>query len=184
MQVMVVGTGTLGGNLAEHLSRTRPGWQLSLLDCDRVEERNLNNQPYFQHQVGKSKVESLAENLFRIGGQRPHTTHKRLTAGNAVRLIQPFELVVDCLDNHEGRLALQQAARQNGQRLLHLGLAPDYVEAIWDEHYRVPPDVPRDPCADPLSRSLSLVAILLFEKALDTQSNYCCTTGDLSLSHL
>lgn len=184
MRILVVGTGTLGGNLAEHLTRTAPQWELGLLDFDRVEERNLRNQPYLAHQVGKSKVESLAENLFRISGARPQTVHKQLTAGNAARLCQGYDLVVDCLDNHQARTDLQNACRKTGQRLLHLGLAADYAEAHWDPNYRVPPDTPRDPCANPLSRSLSLAAILLFEKALESGQNYGCTSGDLHISPL
>ena len=115
MRILVAGTGTLGGNLAEHLTRGGE-LDLTLLDCDRVEERNLNNQPYFQHQVGKSKVESLAENLFRINGSRPQTLHKQLTPGNAGRLVEGFELVVDCLDNHQARSALQAGCRRPSGR--------------------------------------------------------------------
>ncbi|MBS2036416.1 ThiF family adenylyltransferase [bacterium] len=194
MKILICGAGTLGGNLAEHLARTGLD-QLCLLDQDRVEQRNLTNQPYFQHQLGKSKVAALAETIFRIRGQKLVTVHKQLNSANAASLLRVFEgsgprgsgfpdLVVDCFDNHQARLDLQRACRQAVLPLLHLGLSNGYGEAIWDEHYRVPPDAQRDPCAEPLSRSLALHAVLLFEKALKGRENLCFTAEDLVVSRI
>ncbi|MFN8612249.1 MAG: ThiF family adenylyltransferase [Vulcanimicrobiota bacterium] len=183
MKMLICGAGTLGGNLVEHLARTSLD-QLCLLDHDKVEQRNLANQPYFQHQLGKSKVAALAETIYRIRGQKLDTIHKQLTASNARTLVKDYELVVDCFDNHQGRLDLQKGCRQAGVPLLHLGLSTGYGEAIWDAHYRVPPDVPRDPCAEPLSRSLALQAVLIFEKSLRAQENLCFTAEDLVVTRI
>ena len=183
MRMLVCGAGTLGGNLVEHLARTGLD-TLTVLDYDKVQQRNLTNQPYFQHQLGKSKVAALAETVFRIRGQQIATVHKRLSAGNAVGLVRDFELVVDCFDNHQARLYLQQACRQARVDLLHMGLSVDYGEVIWDAHYRVPPEVARDPCAEPLARSLALQAVLLFEKARASRENLCFTAGDLVVTRM
>lgn len=183
MRILICGVGTLGGNLAEHLARNGLD-ALTLLDHDRVEQRNLANQPYFQHQLGKSKVAALSETIFRIRGQQVSTLHKRLTADNARGLVRDFDLVVDCFDHQLARSDLQQACRQARVDLLHMGLSLDYGEVIWDEHYRVPPDVARDPCAEPLARSLALQAILLFEKARAGRENLCFTAGDLTVTRM
>lgn len=183
MKMLICGVGTLGGNLVEHLARTGLD-SLAVLDHDKVQQRNLANQPYFQHQLGKSKVAALAETVFRIRGQQIETLHKRLTVSNARGLVAGYELVVDCFDNHQARHDLQQGCRQARVNLLHLGLSQDYGEVIWDEHYRVPPDVARDPCAEPLSRSLALQAVLLFEKARVSRDNLCFTAGDLVVTRI
>ncbi len=179
------------GSLTEHLARSlSPNTKLRVLDHDRVEERNLANQPYLKHQVGKPKVAALAENVFRISGQRLDGQQKTLTRGNATRWMQDCDLVVDCFDNHEARLALQMACRQSKTPCIHLGLAPDYGEVVWDEHYRVPPDSPGDPCGKPLSRTLALFAIVLFDDIWraymqsGTRRNLCFTSGDLKVSCL
>jgi molybdopterin/thiamine biosynthesis adenylyltransferase len=189
MQILVCGVGTLGGNLVEHLVRVQgDSLQIRVIDFDRVEQRNLRNQPYFSHQVGKPKVTSLAENVYRISGQRLETHHKTLTAGNAERWLEGCDLVCDCFDNHAARLALQKACRKQGVPCLHLGLASDYGEVIWDPHYQVPPDSQRDPCAEPLSRSLALLTVALFDdcwRAYRQQGqlrNLCFTAGDLAVS--
>ena len=183
MRILVCGVGTLGGNLVEHLARTTQD-QLVVLDHDKVERHNLKNQPYCQHQIGKSKVAALAENVFRIAGQKLETHHKTLTAQNAAGFLGGIELVVDCFDNHQARAALQTACRGSQVGLVHLGLASDYGEVVWDAHYQVPPDVARDPCAEPLSRRLALHAVILFEKARLEGKSLCFTAGDLAVNCL
>lgn len=183
MRILICGVGTLGGNLVEHLARAGLD-ALTILDDDKVEQRNLANQPYYQHQLGKSKVAALAETIFRIRGQRIEAMHKRLTSSNAKGLVRDFDLVVDCFDHHQARHDLQQACRQVRVDLLHMGLSMDYGEVIWDAHYRVPPDVSRDPCAEPLARGLALQAVVLFEKARASRENLCFTAGDLVVTRM
>lgn len=189
MRILVCGAGTLGGNLVEHLARKyTTEFTLSVLDCDVVEPKNLANQPYFSHQVNKSKVACLAENIFRITSQRLTTQHKTLNEGNAQRYLKDHELVLDCFDNHDGRLAVQKAARALHLPCLHLGLASDYAEVVWDEKYRVPQDGKQDPCATPLSRTLALLAVVLFDQSFSdyrnsgAKTNLCITAGDLCVS--
>lgn len=189
MKIMVVGAGTLGGNILEHLARqdSQGLWTLGVVDQDRVELRNLINQPYLRQQVGKSKAACLADLLHRIHGHPLQAEHKTLTPANATRLLQGWDLVLDCLDNHAGRSAVQQGCRSQGLACLHLGLASDYLELIWDEHYRVPPDAEVDPCAQPLGRSLAVLAVGLLDKVLGAfrqgqRINLCMTTGDLAVS--
>jgi molybdopterin/thiamine biosynthesis adenylyltransferase len=189
MRILVCGVGTLGGNLVEHLARRQqPGQELSILDHDLVEQRNLKNQPYFQHQLGKPKVNALAETIFRISGMRVQTQARKLTEGNAERFVEGYDLVFDCFDNHEARLALQRACRSRKVELLHLGLAPDYGEVIWDEFYRVPPQGQRDPCAEPLSRGLALMTVCLCDNVLHSylergvRENLSFTAQDLAVN--
>ncbi len=189
MEILVIGLGSLGGHLCEHLARTRRNLNLRLLDFDVVEERNLLNQPYFASQIGKAKVTAMAENVLRITGQRVPTLPKRLTHENAPRLLRGASLIVDCLDNHPSRKAVQEAARQLNLDCLHLGVSDGYGECIWDPRYRVPPDTPRDPCAEPFGRQLALLMTVLFEKVFHEyqqgrQIDLCITSQDLKVSSL
>ena len=64
-KVCIAGCGGLGSNVAHLLVRS--GFKKFLLiDCDRVEESNLNRQFYFLNQVGVMKAEALNDNLKKI----------------------------------------------------------------------------------------------------------------------
>ena len=187
MKTVVCGAGTLGSRLVEHLARL--GWtSLAVIDDDRVEERNLKNQSYFRHQVGQPKVTALAENVFRSLGTELRLHKKRLNENNA-RALLDADLVVDCFDNHHSRAVVQAEVRRGGRACLHLGISPHgYGEVLWDEDYRVPPDSGQaDPCADPISSTLSLLTVGMAAKVLEDYArcrdrrNYTLTTGDLAV---
>ena len=68
--VGIAGTGGLGSAVAIALARVGVG-RLVIADFDVVEPSNLNRQQYFIDQIGRYKVDALAENLKRIN---PHVT--------------------------------------------------------------------------------------------------------------
>ena len=49
--VTICGAGALGANIAESLARSGVS-QLTVIDCDRLDERNLSTQPYYHDDVG------------------------------------------------------------------------------------------------------------------------------------
>ena len=63
--VGIAGAGGLGSNCAMHLVRTGVK-KLVIVDFDVVGESNLNRQFFFRDQLGRKKVDALAENLRRI----------------------------------------------------------------------------------------------------------------------
>ena len=187
MTTLICGAGTLGSRLVEHLARL--GWNsLSVVDNDRVEERNLVNQSYFRHQVGQFKVNALEENVFRAVGTRLKIIKKRVQPANAATILEA-DLVVDCFDNHEARALVQRVARQRGATCLHIGISPQgYAEILWDEVYHVPPQVVEiDPCALPISSTLALLAVGIAARALEEYArtgerrSYTFTLGDLTV---
>lgn len=185
--ITICGLGSLGGHLVEHLAR-QGCRELRLVDHDKVEPHNLANQPYFGEQQGRTKVNAMAETLFRVAGLRPETHCKTLNAGSTARLLQGSELVLDCLDNSDGRRAVQAACRKLGIACLHVGMFADYCEAVWDEAYAVPESSAPKPCAEQMGRVLALLATVLFDRAWRTwkqsgaRENYACTLGDLHVS--
>lgn len=187
--IVICGVGTLGAHLAEHLARVGGG-ELTLVDFDRVEGGNLGNQPYFSHQVGQPKVVALAETLFRAGA-RVKPVQARLEAQNARRHLRGARLVVDALDNHAGRQAVQDACRALRLPCLHLGISRNgYGEVRWDEGYVVPADGAQDPCARPTSRGLALLVTAMAGQALQAfldgnqRLGYCVTEQDMCVSRL
>ena len=101
--VGIAGAGGLGSNVAMALARSGVG-TLIIVDFDRVEERNLNRQQYFRHQIGVLKVDALRENIL---GASPScnvkTLNLRLEPGT---MTDPFrntdvDVLVEALDAAE-----------------------------------------------------------------------------------
>ncbi|MBQ8126560.1 MAG: ThiF family adenylyltransferase, partial [Kiritimatiellae bacterium] len=64
-RVGIAGAGGLGSNCAQHLVRAGVR-KFVIADFDTVAESNLNRQFFFRDQIGRKKVDALAENLRRI----------------------------------------------------------------------------------------------------------------------
>ena len=98
MNIGIAGVGGIGSNVALCLVRSGID-HLTLVDFDRVEPSNLNRQFYFADQVGRLKVEALAENLRRIRtGLRLVTRAERIDPHNCRVLFADCELIVEGLD--------------------------------------------------------------------------------------
>lgn len=159
LPVTVCGAGALGANLAENLARQGFA-RLTVIDRDRVEERNLSTQPYFRTDIGAQKAKILTGNLYRALGVPVTAQATELTPLNAGKLLAGSGLVLDTFDNSASRQAVQDACRAAGLPCLHAGLAADgYAEVIWDEQYRVPSPTNDDICDYPLARNLVLLTV-------------------------
>ncbi len=64
-RVHIIGCGAIGSTVAENLARYGIT-NMSLYDFDTVEAHNIANQMFTQDDIGKLKVEAVAENLKRI----------------------------------------------------------------------------------------------------------------------
>ena len=184
--VVVCGAGALGANLCEGLARAGVG-QLTVIDDDRIEARNLSTQPWGQSEIGQFKARMLANRLWRELGVELRTRRERLGPGNAEALLGGHDLIVDAFDNGPSRGQVQRAARALGAACVHAGMADGYGEVIWDEGYRVPDPSGRDVCDYPLARSLvGLVVAVAGEVILDhliggSRRDYTITLGDLRI---
>ena len=156
--VTVCGAGALGGNITESLARC--GFRrLRVIDRDRVEERNLSTQPYQRSDIGALKARILANSLYRAVGVEVDARSAELDASNASKLLADSELVVDSFDNSVARAVVKQACEQHGLACLHVGLATEYAEVVWNELYRVPSSSGDDVCDYPLARNLVTLAV-------------------------
>jgi sulfur carrier protein ThiS adenylyltransferase len=96
--VGIAGAGGLGSNCAQALVRAGIG-ELVIADFDLVSESNLDRQFFFLDQVGRPKVEALAENLRRIDPRARIAPHAlRLDPDSVLRLFAACDVVVEAFD--------------------------------------------------------------------------------------
>jgi molybdopterin-synthase adenylyltransferase len=188
-RLVLCGAGALGSHLADNL--TRQGiTRLRVIDHDRIEEHNVGTQLYGEAEIGLWKVEALRNRLFRGMGVEIEPVRKQLSADNVRSLLKDANLAIDAFDNTASRQLLQEHCRATCLPCLHVGLAADYCEIIWDEDYRVPSDVGQDVCDYPLARNLVLLAVAIASEAvLDfalgrPHRNWSATLGDLAIRPL
>src|SRR5687767_2106821 len=164
--IVICGAGALGSHLADNLAR-HGARRLSVIDHDRVEEHNVSTQLYGESEVGLWKVEALRNRLFRATGVELEATRRTLGPSNAAKLLAGAGLIIDAFDNHAARKAVQEAVRAAGLECLHVGLAADYAEIVWDVAYIVPPDpAAGDACDYPLARNTIVLAVAVASEAI------------------
>ncbi|MBE9121230.1 ThiF family adenylyltransferase [Tychonema sp. LEGE 07199] len=185
--VTVCGAGALGANIAESLVRSGFG-QLRVID--RIEERNLSTQPYYRSDIGAFKAKILANNQYRALSVSIDAHSKELTPANADRLLANSAVAIDTFDNSIGRQALKDYCASVSMPCLHVGLAADYSEIIWNQHYRVPSATNDDVCDYPLARNLVMLTVAVACEVIVTfaatkqQQNLTCTIGDFAVKPL
>ncbi|MDB5034493.1 MAG: thiamine biosynthesis protein ThiF [Chlorobi bacterium] len=158
LKVTICGAGALGGTMADHLARTGFA-HITVIDRDRVEERNLSMGPYFRGDIGGLKATILANSIYRAVGTTVEAIAKELTAENAGKMLRGSGLVLDLFVNSIARSAVTGECAKQGIPCLHVGLAGDYAEIIWNREYRVPSAAQDDICDYPLARNLVMMAV-------------------------
>lgn len=164
--------------------------QLRVVDRDRIEERNLSTQPYYRSDVGAFKAKILANNLYRALGVKIEAHSKELTSANSDRRLANSAAIVDTFDNSVGRQALKDYSTSADIPCVHVGLAADYSEIIWNQHYRVPSAANDDVCDYPLARNLVMLTVAVAGEvivrfvATKEQQNLTCTIGDFAVRPL
>jgi len=186
LSLTVCGAGALGANITENLARAGFG-KLVAIDRDRIEERNLSTQPYYKSDIGAYKVKILSNTLYRALGVTIDGRAKELTATNAPQLLRDTTLVIDTFDNSVARQAVKDYCKEAQLPCLHVGLASDYAEVIWNDIYRVPSPANDDVCDYPLARNLVMLAVavacevLINFVASGQQQSFTVTLGDFAV---
>ena len=121
--VLIVGTGGLGSPASLYLAAAGVG-RLGLVDPQTVEVSNLHRQIlHGTADVGCAKVESAKARLLTLNPQLDVIAiHERLDALNALRVLEPYELVVDGSDNFPTRYLVNDACVLQGKPLVHGGV--------------------------------------------------------------
>ncbi|MBI2875317.1 MAG: ThiF family adenylyltransferase [Candidatus Tectomicrobia bacterium] len=186
LTVSVCGAGALGANITESLAR-QGFMRLRVVDRDRVEERNLSTQPYYRSDIGAFKAKILANSLYRALGVTVEGRAEELTAANARKLLGGSTLVIDTFDNTAARQAVKDCCEGTNLPCLHVGLAGDYGEVIWNEIYRVPSPANDDLCDYPLARNLVMLTVavacevIVAFAATGERRSFTVTVADLAV---
>lgn len=149
-RVAVIGLGGLASPVLEYLAAAGVG-ELMVADVDAVELSNLHRKPMFSTpDVGRRKVEAAADAAQRIN---PHVA-VRLVEGyveahDAVELLTPYDVIVDCTDDPGTRRVLASASAELG--------IPHVWGAVTQFHGRVavwwPPHGPCSECSQDIEEN-------------------------------
>jgi adenylyltransferase/sulfurtransferase len=119
---LVVGCGALGGVIVEWLARAGVG-ELTLVDRDVVEVSNLHRQVLFTERDARERVpkaEAAARRVREIApGVRVHACVEHFGAANAEELARGAGVIVDGLDNIDGRLVMNDLAVRDRVPFVH-----------------------------------------------------------------
>jgi len=108
--VLCVGTGGLGSPLLLYLAAAGVG-RIGIVDCDVVEVSNLQRQVlHGTSAVGMRKVDSARRRILDVNPHlRVDAFDEALTSDNALRILSPYDVVVDGSDNFPTRYLLNDA---------------------------------------------------------------------------
>jgi molybdopterin-synthase adenylyltransferase len=144
--VFIAGAGGLGSPVLAYLAAAGAG-NLVICDSDTVSLSNLNRQILHSFiTIGKPKVDSVTG---RLSEMNPHVAlipiEKRITSRNVSSIVGAPDIIIDCLDNFETRLLINEYAVRNSLPFIHGG-----VEAMRGQiTFFRPPDTPCLACILP-----------------------------------
>lgn len=135
--IVIVGVGALGSHVVQFLRNVDA--QLRCVDFDRVEQRNVMAQFHGKPSVGKAKVQGIQQTMNFLFARKVEVVPHKLVENNAKEVLGSADLVIDCLDNGDGRRVIQRFVRAAHVPCLHGALAPNgtFGSILWDEHFTV-----------------------------------------------
>ena len=122
--VLIAGLGGLGGTVALYLAAAGVG-HLKICDNDTVQWSNLNRQIlYTEQDIGKPKVSQAAERLLLLNHNIViETLSETIKESSISSFANQADLIIDCLDNFEGRMVLNSYAVRKPMPLIHAGVS-------------------------------------------------------------
>lgn len=122
--VLIVGTGGLGSPVALYLAAAGVG-HIGLVDYDVVDESNLQRQViHGTGMVGRLKVESACARLRDLNPAiHVEVFNEPFTSTNAMRIAEPFDIIIDGTDNFPTRYLINDLCVLTGK--------PDVYGAIY-----------------------------------------------------
>jgi len=121
----VVGIGGVGSWAAEALARNAVG-NITLIDLDNVAESNVNRQLHaLDGTFGKAKVTAMRERILEINPlANVYEIEDFVTMENvAVMLGQPYDYVIDCVDDAKAKVGIAAFCRTHQLPLVTVGAA-------------------------------------------------------------
>lgn len=190
-KVLIVGAGGLGDPAAIYLAAAGVG-HIGIVDPDKVTISNLQRQIlHCTADIGRPKVDSVIEKLTGINPDVRITPYRiRLTPGNAEKIIADYDIVVDCTDNFDTRMLINDTCvnlkkpfifgsvyRFRGQMFTHIPGSADLRTIFgWE------PPALTEPCA--VSGILNSVVGVIGSLQATEAIKYLANAGDLLINKL
>jgi adenylyltransferase/sulfurtransferase len=155
--IFVAGAGGLGCAVALNLTLAGVG-RIRICDSDTVDITNLNRQfLHMEQSIGSDKTLSAQATLSAINsGITIEPVSRQITDSNVDEIVGDAQLIIDCLDNFDGRYALNLCAVRKGIPMIH--------GAIWGMEGRItflhPPKTPCLACFFPKPPALHEIPVL------------------------
>lgn len=126
LAIAVVGAGALGNFVGLGLAYS--GFpNITFIDPDAIEITNLNRQVFFYEAVGLNKAEILAQRLNADFGTRAQSWVTYLRSATDISC---FDIIFDCVDNHETRIVLSEKCAQEKKILISSGTSLDQGQVV------------------------------------------------------
>lgn len=119
-KVFVVGAGGLGSSASIYLAAAGVG-TIKICDFDLLDLSNLNRQIlHIEDNIGVNKAISAKHHLQQFNKLiNVEAIDKKITAKNALDLIENSDIIVDCVDNYKTRFILNEIAIEKGIPIVH-----------------------------------------------------------------
>ena len=133
--VLVIGAGGLGAGVLPILSASGIG-HIGVAEADIIETSNLQRQIlYAPDDIGKSKMDVAAAQMQRLNPEMKLTRFdERLDETNVERIIENFDLVLDCTDNFKTRFLINDMCADLKKPLVY-GSVHDYEGMVMILHH-------------------------------------------------
>lgn len=101
---------------------------IGVVDADRFDETNMNRQLFANiHTIGKLKVEIANEYAHSINPNINFITYPTmLSVDNCINIISEYDVVLDCVDNVDSKLIIEDACSRLGKPLVFGGMSRWY----------------------------------------------------------
>ena len=123
--ILVIGIGGVGSWAAEALARNAVG-NITLIDLDNIAESNVNRQLHaVDGAFGKAKVSAMHERILSINPMcKVHEIEDFITSANIAALLNfKCDVIVDCIDDAQAKIALADFCKRNHTPLIMAGSA-------------------------------------------------------------
>lgn len=119
-RVLIIGAGGLGSPVAMYLAAAGVG-TIGIMDADRVSLSNLQRQViHHTSDIGRMKVYSARETMLAINPNvNVETFPTFLTAENAMHIIGNYDITIDCTDNLDTRLLINDTCVRVGKPYIY-----------------------------------------------------------------
>jgi adenylyltransferase/sulfurtransferase len=119
--LIIVGCGGIGSPLAELL--IRGGFNtLTLIDVDLVDKTNLQRQTFTEQDIATPKTTALNKRLKEINNKAKITIiNDTLNKQNIIKICKNSDLILDCTDNFETRILINEFCEQNKKDWIYSG---------------------------------------------------------------